>query len=203
MPQKARVALRRARPPNWSRDMGDASGTSMNMTLHGDEYGDFPARARKARNFLRQRPSSPQPQRSARRRVADAVMLTGPAGDGRADRLGRFSSTRLPWREVADDLLSHSVEQRQRTRNHATDPVEVRHARPDDLGVVVEVADEVRRLLQVRRDPVQQAADPEEVERQAAGEHADGNDGQDYQTPHTTSPSRAPGRGRDDARDPQ
>ena len=90
------------------------------------------------------------------------------------------SGTRLRWREAADDLLRHAVQQWQRTRHHATNPVDVRHARPDDLGVVVEVADEVRRLLQVRRDPVQQAADPEEGERQAAGEHADRDDGQDY-----------------------
>src|SRR5215469_7471909 len=111
-------------------------------------------------------------------------MQTGPAGDGRVIWLGGAGRDRLRRSDAADDLLSLPVEQRQRARHDATYPVDVCQAWTEDLCVVVDVADEVRGLLQVRRDPVEQAAYPEEIESQPAGEHANGEDGQDHQAPH-------------------
>src|SRR5262249_8570954 len=78
----------------------------------------------------------------------------------------------------------------------AADLVDVRHARADGLCIVVDIPDEVRGILQVVCDPVQQCPEPEKVKREPAREHSDNEDRQNHQAFHLFTVSRTRPRNR-------
>jgi len=108
-------------------------------------------------------------------------------------RLGRLLG---PRGDVGHDLLGHPVQQRQRPGHYCAGLVDVRHAGPDELGMVDDGPDDLAALLEIPGDPGEQGPHPEQVEREPRDEQNDVDDGQDDECGHVkTSPFRARGRG--------